>query len=85
MWRPSWILAFCAFPANYLQGCSPRLCLLVYAEIISTGQPFTARHAPQIILAPWYTSEIMSFSTILAALLDLPLKSMFRSIPLGIL
>ena len=26
---------------------------------------------------PVYTSEIMSFSTILAALLDLPLKSMF--------
>ena len=27
VWRPSWIFAFCAFPANYLQGCSPRLCL----------------------------------------------------------
>ena len=27
VWRPSWIFAFCAFYANYLQGCSPRLCL----------------------------------------------------------
>ena len=34
---------------------------------------------------PRYTSEIMSFSTILAALLDLLLKNMFRSIHLGIL
>ena len=34
---------------------------------------------------PGYTSEIMSFSTILAALLDLPLKGMFRSLRLGIL
>ena len=53
MWRPSWIFAFCAFPANYLQGCSTRLCLWLYAEMISTGQPFTALHAPQILLAPW--------------------------------
>ena len=29
MWRPSWIFAFCVFSANYLQGCSPRLCLWV--------------------------------------------------------
>ena len=53
MWRPSWIFAFCALPANYLQGCSPRLCLWVYTKKISTGQPFTACHAPQILLAPW--------------------------------
>ena len=45
--------AFCAFPAKYLQGCSPRLCLWVYVEMISTGQPFIARDAPQILLAPW--------------------------------
>ena len=53
MWRPSWIFAFCAFPAKYLQGCSPRLCLWVYVEMISSGQPFAARHASQILLAPW--------------------------------
>ena len=25
----------------------------VYVEIISTAQPFTVRHVPQILLAPW--------------------------------
>ena len=47
------IFAFSAFPAKYLQGCPPRLCSWVYVEMISTGQPFTARHAPQTLLAPW--------------------------------
>ena len=40
-WWPSWIFVFCAFSAQYLQGCSPGLCLWVYVEMISTGQPFT--------------------------------------------
>ena len=63
MWRPSLIFAFCAFPANNLQGCSPRLCLWVYVEIIPTDQPFTARHAPQIFLAPWvYFSNYVIFN-----------------------
>ena len=30
-----WIFAFCAFPANYLQGCLPRLCYGVYIYIES--------------------------------------------------
>ena len=33
-------------------GCPFRLCLWVYVEMISIGQSFTARYAPQTILAP---------------------------------
>ena len=46
LWRPSLIFAFFALLAKYLQGCPPRLCSCVYVEMISTGQPFTARHVP---------------------------------------
>ena len=49
----SWIFAFRSFPAKYFQGYSPRLCLWVYLEMISTGHPFTARHVPQNLLTPW--------------------------------
>ena len=53
LWRQSWIFAFCAFLAKYLQGCPPRLCSWVYVDMIFTGQPFTARYVPQTLLAPW--------------------------------
>ena len=54
-----------------------------FVKMISTGQFF--QHMPlKSFWLPGYTSEIMSFLTILAALLDLPLESMFRSIALGI-
>ena len=38
-----------------------RLCSWVYVEMISTGQPFTTRHVPQTLLAPWV---FQSFSRI---------------------
>ena len=46
-------LFLCAFPAENLQGCPPRLYSWVYVEIISTGQPFTARHVHQTLPALW--------------------------------
>ena len=42
--QPSWIFAFCAFPAKKLQVCPPRLCSWISVEMISIGQPFTAGH-----------------------------------------
>ena len=64
------------------------ICKVVHLGCVcgwSTGQPFTARNAPQILLAPWvYFWNYVIFNDF-GSLLGFAIKSMFRSISLSIL